>query len=134
MKQWPEMITLLSEELTTSTNWPTGKIFVMDFAEKGNLPNKKKISDANYSVLAPEYLTQFGLVKQFAMKVDTQSALAPIIEKLPNMEEILVEPECMRNLKSFLASYRKQDFLLLTSKIIQILFRKFQRRCKSLHL
>ncbi len=35
MKQWPEMVKLLSEELTVNTNWIYGKIMITDFAEKG---------------------------------------------------------------------------------------------------
>jgi hypothetical protein len=108
MKQWPEMINLLVEDLTTSANWHLGRIFVDEFVVK-----------------APEYLTQFGLVKQFALKSDSQPALAPIVEKLQNAEDILVEPKCMQALHNNLSGYRKVEFLRLTSNILRNLFRKF---------
>lgn len=76
------------------------------------------------NLTAPEYLTQFGLVRQFALKVETQTSLAPIVEKLPNIEDILVEPECMRAMQGCLTGFRKAEFLKIASKILTKLFRK----------
>lgn len=35
IKQWPELIRIIAEDLTSNANWAEGKQFIMDLAEKG---------------------------------------------------------------------------------------------------
>lgn len=57
--------------------------------------------------------------------MDVQVKLAPIVDKLPGVEEIMLEEQQLRALKSHLNSYRKAEFLGLAANILQKFIRKY---------